>query len=298
MGILSNRVRKEDLKHGDHIYSWRSAYTYAHHGIYMADNRVIHFTRGRNEELGTGTYIDYLLSSSRPTSTDGDCPDCGLNGESNGVVLSCLTCFLADCPLYRFQYGENTVTFLVKARGGTCTLAVADSAEVVIHRAKYLYDNGFGLYHLFHNNCEDFAIYCKTGLLAVDNSFIGRSGQAASFIGAPLAAVVSSPLKFIMTNPWGMAAASAGVYFFYRYATDIGIRKDVVKISVEDLAVNMGWAQQVRQAQQAATSSVLKMETCVCCPASTLHQPAASAPCPALAAVAAVASIACAAHSI
>lgn len=32
MGVLSNRIPKEDLKPGDHIYSWRSAYIYAHHG--------------------------------------------------------------------------------------------------------------------------------------------------------------------------------------------------------------------------------------------------------------------------
>ncbi|CAM6116023.1 unnamed protein product [Calypogeia fissa] len=278
MGILSNRIRKEEVKHGDHIYSWRSAYTYAHHGVYVADNRVIHFTRGRNEELGTGTYIDFLLSSSRPAASDGICPDCGLSGDSNGVVLSCLDCFLADCPLYRFQYGENTVTFLAKARGGTCTLALADPPDVVLHRANYLHEKGFGLYHLFHNNCEDFAIYCKTGLLAADNSFIGRSGQAASVLGAPFAAVISSPLKFMMANPWGTAAALAGVYFFYRYATDMGVRKDVVKIAVEDLAVNMGWAQQVHEAAPATT-----VLTCVCCPAPTLPQPAASAPSPALA---------------
>ncbi|CAM6089490.1 unnamed protein product [Calypogeia fissa] len=290
MGILSNRIQKEDLKHGDHIYSWRSAYTYAHHGVYVAENRVIHFTRGRNMELGTGTYLDFALWSSRPAASDGRCPDCGLSDASNGVVLSCLDCFLADCPLYRFQYGENTVTFLVKARGGTCTLALADPPDVVLHRANYLYENGFGLYHLFHNNCEDFAIYCKTGLLAVDNYFIGRSGQAASFLGAPFAAVISSPLKFMMANPLGMAAASAGVYFFYRYATDIGVRTDVVKIAVEDLAVNMGWAQQVPEAASATT-----VVTCVCCPAPTLPLPAACAPSPALAMAT---SLACSAHSI
>ncbi|CAM6104074.1 unnamed protein product [Calypogeia fissa] len=237
MGIFSNRIRKEEVKHGDHIYSWRSVYTYAHHGIYVAENRVIHFTRGRNEQLGTGT-LTFLFSSS--SSSDGRCPDCGLSGDSNGVVLSCLDCFLADCPLYRFQYGEKTFTFLAKARGGTCTLALADPPDVVLHRANYLHEKGFGLYRLVHNNCEDFAIYCKTGLLADDNSYIGRSGPAASFRGARFAAVISSPLTF-MANPWGILS-SAGVYVYCRYATDIGVRKDVVKIAVEDLAVKMGWA--------------------------------------------------------
>lgn len=266
----------------------------------MADNKVIHFTRGRNEELGTGTYIDFLLSSSRPASTNEKCSDCGLTGESNGVVMSCLACFLADCPLYRFQYGEKTVTFLVKARGGTCTLAEADSAEVVLHRAGYLHENGFGLYHLFHNNCEDFAIYCKTGLLAVDNSFIGRSGQAASFMGAPFAAVISSPLKFMMTNPWGMAAASAGIYFFYRYATDIGIRKDVVKIAVEDLAVSMGWAQQQAASQAVTCLGVTEtVEADDCSPVAKKARKSVSDPSPALAmAKVAVAALSCAAHSI
>ncbi|KAL2644266.1 hypothetical protein R1flu_011853 [Riccia fluitans] len=243
MGVLSNRVAKDDILPGDHIYSWRSAYTYAHHGIYCGNNKVIHFTRGRNEELGTGNqYLDVFLASSRPDSASKSCPDCGMHGDSNGVVLSCLNCFLAGCPLYRFEYGENTLTFLAKARGGTCSLADSDPTDVVLHRANYLLNNGFGCYHIFHNNCEDFAIYCKTGLLVVDKNLIGRSGQAASVFGAPFAAVISSPLRFMMTNPWGAAAVSAGVYFFCRYATDIGIRKDVAKVAVEDLAVNLGWS--------------------------------------------------------
>ena len=41
MGILSNRVRRQDLEDGDHIYSWRAYYTYAHHGkifnVYFSD---------------------------------------------------------------------------------------------------------------------------------------------------------------------------------------------------------------------------------------------------------------------
>lgn len=32
MGVLSNKIEREQLKPGDHIYSWRSAYIYAHHG--------------------------------------------------------------------------------------------------------------------------------------------------------------------------------------------------------------------------------------------------------------------------
>lgn len=32
IGILSNKIQKDELKPGDHIYSWRNAYLYAHHG--------------------------------------------------------------------------------------------------------------------------------------------------------------------------------------------------------------------------------------------------------------------------
>lgn len=247
MGVLSNRVGKSDIQAGDHIYSWRSAYTYAHHGIFAGNDKVIHFTRGRDEELGTGTVIDIFLASSRPNSALAKCEACGMEGDSHGVIISCLDCFLLGGPLYRFEYGIDPVTFFAKARGGTCTLAKSDPPEVVMHRATYLLNNGFGLYHIFHNNCEDFAIYCKTGLLVVERNMIGRSGQAASVVGAPFAAVISSPLRFVMTSPWGFAAVTAGVYCFSRYAADIGVRRDVAKVDVEDLAGSVGWSNVVER---------------------------------------------------
>ncbi|MCO5590351.1 hypothetical protein L7F22_044320 [Adiantum nelumboides] len=189
MGLLSNRVRAEDLQPGDHIYSWRFAYTYAHHG----DDSVVHFTRGQGVEMGTGTCLDKIFSSSlSPLQTSSPCTKCGVNYGSNGVVLTCLECFLSGQALYRFQYSENALNFFAKARGGMCTLAMSDAPETVLHRSQYLLANGFGCYHIFQNNCEDFAVYCKTGLLIMERRSIGRSGQAVSFLGAPLAAVFSS----------------------------------------------------------------------------------------------------------
>lgn len=220
-------------------------------GIYLGDEKVVHFTRGRDQELGTGTPLDLVLSSSRPAAA-GPCAVCGLDVDSHGVVLSCLTCFLAGFPLYRFEYGISTPVFLAKARGGTCTLAKADAPEMVLHRAKYLLCNGFGCYHIFRNNCEDFAIYCKTGLLVMEGNRIGRSGQAASILGAPVAAVVSSPLTMLVSSPWGLAAVGAGVYCLSRWAADIGVRADVAKVAVEDLAVNLGWSSVAPRAASAA----------------------------------------------
>lgn len=132
--------------------------------------------------------------------------------------------------------------FIAKVRGGTCTTAAFDPVETVIHRAMYLLQNGFGNYDMFQNNCEDFSLYCKTGLLIVDRQGVGRSGQASSVIGAPVAALLSSPLKFLLPSPVGVATVTAGMYCVGRYATDIGVRSDVIKVPVEELAVNLGWA--------------------------------------------------------
>ncbi|KAI5019301.1 protein LEAD-SENSITIVE 1 [Hordeum vulgare subsp. vulgare] len=245
MGLLSNRIGKESLKAGDHIYSWRAAWVYAHHGIYVGDDKVIHFTRGRDQEVGTGTVIDFLLVSSGPNRSSTPCLVCSSDEvtaatETNGVTSSCLSCFLSGGALYRFEYDVNPALFLAKVRGGTCTLAATDSDEVVVRRAKYLLSNGFRCYSLFKNNCEDFAIYCKTGLLVAEgNVGLGQSGQAVSIIGGPLAAVVSTPFRLVTTNIYGMAVMAVGVYCVSRYAGDIGNRRDVLKVEVEELTAGL-----------------------------------------------------------
>ncbi|KAL6619160.1 hypothetical protein ACP70R_034299 [Stipagrostis hirtigluma subsp. patula] len=245
MGLISNRTGKESLKAGDHIYSWRAAWVYAHHGIYVGDNTVIHFTRGRDQEVGTGTVIDLLLVSSGPKRSNTPCSVCtgevttSTTAETNGVVSSCLDCFLAGGALYRFEYAVNPALFLAKARGGTCTLATSDPNETVVHRAQYMLTNGFRCYSLFKSNCEDFAIYCKTGLLVAERGVVGQSGQAISIIGGPLAAVVSTPFRLVTTNIYGMAVMAVGVYCASRYAADIANRPDVVKVEVEDLAAGL-----------------------------------------------------------
>ncbi|XP_077218508.1 NC domain-containing protein-like protein [Tasmannia lanceolata] len=234
MGVLSNKIQRDDLKAGDHIYSWRNAYIYAHHGIYMGGNKVIHFTRGAGQEVGTGTVLDHVLFSSSPSPLDSPCQICGDQTMLNGVISSCIDCFLSGGDLYLFQYGVSPAFFIAKARGGTCTLAASDPPDDVLHRATYLLQNGFGVYHIFKNNCEDFAIYCKTGLLVVTSISVGRSGQAASFVAAATA-VVSSPLRFLTTSFPGLTVVACGLYCISRLVADIGIRRDVAKVPVERL---------------------------------------------------------------
>ncbi|KAK2978664.1 hypothetical protein RJ640_019121 [Escallonia rubra] len=215
-------------------------------GIYVGGNKVVHFTREQNSSSGdySASSISspgFSTSSSKVPSTCPNFPDCGFRQPESGVVLSCLDCFLGCGSLYHFEYGVTPSIFLAKLRGGTCTTAETDAPEAVIDRAMYLLRNGFGNYDVFKNNCEDFALYCKTGFLILDQTSLGRSGQAASIVGAPLAALLSSSLKLFLTSPVGVVAATAGMYCMSRYATDIGVRTDIVKVKVEDFALFHGW---------------------------------------------------------
>lgn len=205
-------------------------------GIYIGDDMVIHFTRAAGQEIGTGTFLDKLLFSSSPTPTGTICERCGDQTKLHGVIRSCIDCFLAGGNLYIFEYAVSPSYFIAKARGGTCTLAVSDSPEDALHRAKSLLDEGFGIYSLFKNNCEDFAIYCKTGLLVETAYSIGRSGQLASWTAAA-STVMSSPLRFLTTSPTGLVVVAGTMYSISRYVADIGIRRDVVKIPVERLII-------------------------------------------------------------
>ncbi|CAH9131233.1 unnamed protein product [Cuscuta epithymum] len=229
MGLLSQRVERSEIAAGDHIYTWRSAFAYAHHGIYVGGNKVVHFT-------ASGGSMEADLSL---------CPknilDCGFHKSESGVLLSCLDCFLKEGSLYEFEYGSHCLTFLTKVRGGTCTIAESDPPESVIYRAMYLLQNGFGKYDLFHRNCEDFALYCKTGLIIVHqqtNHAMGSSGTtgqvASALLGGALVGVVGS--LFNTTTPVGLGLGT-GTYLVNRYGNDIGVRKDVVKVDVEDIAL-------------------------------------------------------------
>ncbi|KAL9233038.1 hypothetical protein vseg_008081 [Gypsophila vaccaria] len=237
MGVFSNKITRDELKQGDHIYSWRTAYIYSHHGIYVDEGKVIHFTRGPGQEAGTGTVFDRFIFSSSPASSDKSrdpCPVCGDQSDLSGVISSCLDCFLWEGDLYRFEYNVSKPFFIAKARGGTCTLAPSDPAEDVVRRASFLLQKGFGGYNLFKNNCEDFAIYCKTGMLVLTGGSVGRSGQMTS-IAAALSAAASSPIRFLSTGFSGLALVGCAMYCVSRFVSDIGVRPDVMKISVEKL---------------------------------------------------------------
>ncbi|CAI6006563.1 unnamed protein product [Closterium sp. NIES-65] len=153
-------VRRDELKAGDHIFSWRIGMSYSHHGVYVGADEVIHFTQQQADEIGSNALLDYAASVSpalqRTTTTSGEgsgpCRACGTEGSSHGVISSCLRCFLHGGVLFRFDYGVSVGSFCLQMRGGTCSMAVPDAPHAVVQRARLLLKEGFGRYHVLDNN--------------------------------------------------------------------------------------------------------------------------------------------------
>ncbi|KAL3825276.1 hypothetical protein ACJIZ3_021305 [Penstemon smallii] len=233
MGFLTQKVERSEIAAGDHIYSWRTAFIYSHHGIYVGENLVVHFI---NPDRNSSANSSFPCSSSLITNFPTTCsnPGCDFTKDKNGVTISCLDCFLGNGSLYRYQYGVSWYTRMAKVRGGTCTSAKSDPEDIVVHRAKYLLHHGFGDYDVISNNCEDFALYCKFGRL-ISGDKKGTSGQVLSFLRAPASAIVSSPLRLFMPTPVTLATTVV-IYSLNKYASDIGVRDDLVEVEVEELA--------------------------------------------------------------
>ncbi|KAF3450010.1 hypothetical protein FNV43_RR06089 [Rhamnella rubrinervis] len=224
MGLLSNKIRVEQLNCGDHIYTWRKGYTYSHHGlllllrfrIYVGDGKVIHLTRAPG-------FIMFSSSVSDPSTHD-------------PVECCSIQNFLCGGQLYRYEYGVSLVVVVIK-RPGTCTSASSNSPESVLHRANFLLNlkHGFGGYDLFDKNCEDFAIYCKTGFLKIDDYPSGRSAQMTSLLAAFLAVVVS-PYPFLPSFI-AQTLIICAIYCLFRVFMDVGVSTSrCVVVAVEELA--------------------------------------------------------------
>lgn len=236
MGLLSNRIDRQSLKPGDHIYTWRQGFIYSHHGIYIGDGKVIHFTQGPADAESR-----ILISSSTPQFYNShSCAHCSSNSRAKGVILTCIDGFLSGGhqELNLFEYGVTEGYFLAKLRGGTCPLAKSDPPEDVLHRAiVLLQSNGFGEYDVFKKNCEDFALYCKTGLLVTSSSSGAASSGQVTALGA--AAGILTSFACSSRGYGGLALLAGGVNYCHRRLTlDIGVRQDVAKVPVERLVAS------------------------------------------------------------
>nr|XP_048328576.1 protein LEAD-SENSITIVE 1-like [Ziziphus jujuba var. spinosa] len=208
--VLLKETKKENLRHGDHIYTWTRANA-KDHGIYLDDECVIHFIDDHHDACQNCINRDRLIV--------------------HGVVSSCIDCFRSGADhLYLFEYGVNPALILAKPGGGT-TLALADRPEAVLDRAlNFLTSNDSNSHYRFINNGKDFAIYCKTGLLVIDNINFSRSWQAAAFFLAVTVTFFLFLQQSTATNFTGVAAICFGLYCIYRFGSDIGARPNVIKV--------------------------------------------------------------------
>lgn len=172
----------------------------------MEEDKVVHFTQINSSgplamwcacavDSACTTELGVRVQPSSPTvpaSSAPTCWDCERMGSrkprsgGGGVMVSCLNCFIAGGSLYRFEYNVSNFSYWFKIRGGTCTTQESSPAHIVIERALSLLEKGFGEYHVFNNNCEDFAVFCKTG-----NKAGKGSSQATSVMGTAAASVFS-----------------------------------------------------------------------------------------------------------
>ncbi|KAJ4766456.1 NC domain-containing protein-like protein [Rhynchospora pubera] len=141
-------------------------------GIYVGNHQVIHFSSGG---LSTSSSSSFSHTSTLSSACQ-HCADALLQlpkqkthaPSQGGVIISCLNTFLKGGDLHRYAYSVSMEDFKAQTRdcGGTCTMAPSDPPDQVLHRARFLLEtNGFGEYKLLKNNCEDFAMYCKTSLV-------------------------------------------------------------------------------------------------------------------------------------
>lgn len=84
---------------------------------------------------------------------------------SEAQVTKCtLEEFCGGDQLRLVAYNQSILLALLK-RGDTCHIIESDIPKKVIERAEYYLNNPhlWKEYHLLFNNCETFAVYCKTG---------------------------------------------------------------------------------------------------------------------------------------
>ncbi|GMJ12430.1 hypothetical protein HRI_004912200 [Hibiscus trionum] len=92
------------------------------------------------------------------------CQICGNKRVINGEIAKvCIDCFLEGETLEIYDYGVPVLTFTIR-RSGTCSRRHSKPPYEVIQTAiDFLQGKRSARYDMLINNCEDFAIFCKTG---------------------------------------------------------------------------------------------------------------------------------------
>ena len=142
VNFFSHAVNREDLKPGDHIYVYKACGLYTHHGIYMGKE-------GQHEVI---QFVKLSLLDRRKAVIDG-CP---------------LEEFLSGATLRLVAYNVPFIHHVFK-RCGSSHIKPSRPAEEVMQTANYYLQNpdDWGRYQVCCNNCEHFAVHCKTASATV-----------------------------------------------------------------------------------------------------------------------------------
>ena len=136
---------------GDHIAVARRkfAVTYDHHGIDVGDGTVIHLTETSKSDFKVvqTSLAEFLKGGEKQVIEYVRCIDVLLNHKSQ----------------MRSVHGRDhwLLPFLDDDRIDEIRKRIADPQRAVTEAQKYLGRKG---YNLFADNCEHFAVFCKTGL--------------------------------------------------------------------------------------------------------------------------------------
>ncbi|KAE8731565.1 hypothetical protein F3Y22_tig00002799pilonHSYRG00201 [Hibiscus syriacus] len=157
-------------------------------GIYVGDNMVIHLA-GKAKKIQPYT-----------------CKECINKGVINGEIAKiCIYCFLAGKKLKVYEYGVSYFKHKFKKNGTCCIRAARPPHEVLASAAHLLEHGGFGSYNLLSNNCEDFAVHCKTGF-AESKQIMGHI-KRLTFIFPVVGAIATVPLAAAYAVSKGITAS-------------------------------------------------------------------------------------------
>ena len=154
VGDYFHNISESDLKPGDHIYVYRVLGAYQHHGIYVGtengEQKVVHFRKRsdgaiRIDKSSIGTFKGWSF-------------------------MLRLVCYGADIKDMRSK------------RSGTTQTLESLPPQVVVATAQYYAEHPgeWHGYNLIDNNCEMFALYCKTGIRITGRSQIQSNGLGSA----------------------------------------------------------------------------------------------------------------------
>ncbi|OMO71949.1 hypothetical protein CCACVL1_18012 [Corchorus capsularis] len=192
-------VSRDELVPGDHIFSDRKSSLYYHHGIYVGNDKVIHHP------------------GKKTTPDNTPCDKCGFKHEEEGIVITCLDCFLQGQSLHRYNYLSIWKYYKSSERGGGDPWLMFESkpADEVVKKAyDILQKQNFGKYNFLLNNCEDFAFSCKSQLGLKISLQVQTMNLMLAFIffGGPIYPIgISGAYYFLVAK---------GTFLYVKYVSD------------------------------------------------------------------------------